>query len=415
MSTVDFSYLSSRNRKYPKRLVALANGTVFSVLSLSEAEKKRVRNILYLHVQRESRKCYVGITIMEAADRWGAGVAYRNNRRFGRAIQKHGWDAFDSYVVAIANDRNALSRAEVTAIVAAGGHKSKFTFNLSPGGDLVAENDKPIVGVHLLTGQSRHFKSGADAARKLRFRNIDMPMAVARGERSSVSNWWFRFQDDTEASPPVSWGRNLAKQKIRENQAKRVVAINYKTGEKRMFETTSDAALALKIEQSAVSQVARGESLSAKGWWFKFEGDNQTMPEVHGGLARWINKRDRKVYAVHLKTQEHREFRNCTVADSELGIYKGGAAMVASGERTSAADWWFSYEKSATPPTEFKSALVAKARSKPVVAVNLATRDEHEYPSAKTAAAALGVSRAAISYVIKGRLKAVKGFGFRFA
>jgi hypothetical protein len=69
----------------------------------------------------------------------------------------------------------------------------------------------------------------------------------------------------------------------------------------------------------------------------------------------------------------------------------------------------------AMPPKELKGALVAKARSKPVVAVDLATGGEQEYPNAKTAAAALDVSRAAISRVIKGQLKAVKGFGFRFA
>jgi hypothetical protein len=393
----------------------VANGTIFSVLAISETEKRKAANILYMHVQRHSRKCYIGITIMAAEDRWGSGVAYRKNRRFGNSIEKHGWGAFDSYVIAFATNRDALNEAEVAAIAAAGGHKSKFTYNLSPGGDVVAENEKPIVGVYLPTGKTRSFESGVDAARQLKIRNSDMPMAVARGERTSVADWWFRFESDEKAHPPKSWGYALGKEKVRAKQAKRVVAINYKTGERRLFDTTSDAAKALRVHQSAVSMVARGEDLSAKGWWFKFEGDNRPLPEVHGGLARWVIKRDRKICAVHLASGERREFRNCKVADNELGIYKGAAAMVASGERASAAGWWFSYDKAAAPPKEYKEALVAKARSKPVIATQIATGNEHSYPNAKTASAALGMSRAAISKAIKGHLGAVKGYRFRFA
>jgi hypothetical protein len=415
MITVDFSHLAPRNRKYPKQLVAVANGAIFSVLAMSEAEKRKATNILYLHVQRQNRKCYIGITIMAAEDRWGSGVAYRNNRRFGSSIKKHGWDAFDSYVIAFAKNRDALNKAEVAAIAAAGGHKSKFTYNLSPGGDLVAENDKPIVGVHLPTGEIRSFKSGADAARQLKIRNSDMPMAVARGERTSVADWWFKFASDDKAYPPKSWGYALGREKIRAKQAKQIVAINYKTGEQRLFDTTSDAARALKVHQSAVSMVARGDALSAKGWWFKFQGDNRSLPEVHGGLARWVNKRDRKIYAVQLASGERIEFRNCKVADNTLGLYKGAAAMVASGERTSAAGWWFSYSKTEEPPKDYKGALVAKARSKPVVATQIATGSEQDYPNAKIAAAALGVSRAAISKAINGQLSVVKGYRFRLA
>jgi len=138
------------------------------------------------------------------------------------------------------------------------------------------------------------------------------------------------------------------------------------------------------------------------------------MPQIHGAAAT-REKRDVAVYGVHLRTGERRSFRNCTAADSELSIYKGAAASVASGKRTSAADWWFSFNKDAQPPKAFKGALVAKTRSKPVVAINLETGATREFDSAKAAAAELGMSRAAISYVIKGKRKSVKGYKFLFA
>jgi hypothetical protein len=411
---VDFTHMSKRNSDFPRVSVHVANGAEFVALGLTEAELHQSTNVLYLHIHRESRKCYVGITVQEAAKRWFAGNAYKQNRRFGPAVTKHGWSAFDSYVLAFAEDREVLNAAEVAAIAAAGGHKSKYTYNLSPGGDMVAENDKPIVGVHLETGKLQNFKSGSDAARTLGIKNTDMPMAVARGERTSCDGWWFRFEDDVTAQPPVAWGESLRLNSVRDMQGKPVVAINLGTAEERTFPTTGAAAEALGIHQSQVSGIARGNDLSAKGWWFKFEGDTRPPPAIHGQKAGRL-LRDKVVYAVNLKTGRRHQFRNCTVADSELGIYMGAAAAVALGARTSAAGWWFTYDPDGAAPTEYKGALVATARSKAVIATELATGQETTFSSAKEAAAALSMSRATISFNISGKLKSAKGYSFRFA
>jgi len=411
---LDLTHLSAKNKKYKKREIVVANGAMFTVLAMTEWEMHKASSILYVHVQRDTKRCYIGITVMDAGDRWKGGIGYENNRRFGRAIKKHGWDSFCSYVLAFADDRDALNNAEITTISFAGGHKSNFTYNLSPGGDMVAENDKPLVGVLLGTNRERKFKSGTDAARQLGMSNADMPMAVARGERTSVAGWWFRFADDLTVQPPKSWGEDLRVESVRRKQGKKIIAINYVTGEKRIFQTTAEAGKLLGVHQSAVSMVAKGQNFSAKGWWFKFDGDTRAVPEIHGQKVGRL-KRDKKVYAVQLASGKKREFRNCTVADTELGIYKGAAASVASGERTSAADWWFSYENDKAPPKLFKGALVAKARSKAVLAVHLENGREQRFDSAKVAAETLGLSRAAISMVISGKRKSIKGYMFRLA
>ena len=98
-----------------------------------------------------------------------------------------------------------------------------------------------------------------------------------------------------------------------------------------------------------------------------------------------------------------------------MGIYKGAAASVASGSRTSAANWWFSYDNNKKPPEAFKFALVSKARSKPVTAKNLKNNEVVSFPSAKIAGEALGIPRSSISNVISGKIKSVKGFAFYFS
>ena len=409
----DFTHLSHLNARYKTRIVTVSNGAEFVALVMTLSEMRKAASVLYLHVHRDSRKCYVGITIMAAGARWTQGGAYRNNRRFGNAIKSHGWQTFDSYILAFAQDRDALNQAEVAAIVAAGGHKSRYTYNLSPGGDLVADNDKPIFGLNLNTGESRRFKSGVEASRQLGWDNVDRATEVARGEKTSTGGWWFRFEDDLTATAPTIWGEELRVASVRHRQGKPLVAIHLKTREERRFSTTKAAGDALGLNQSMVSMVASGRNLSAKGWWFKYEGDDRLMPLSYGQKVGRL-KRDKAIYAVNLRNGEHREFRNCTVASKELGLAQSSVSTVASGKRVSAGGWWFSYDKNAPSPAEYGANLMSKYRSKAVIATNIVTGIETEFSSAANAAVALGVSRAMISLILSGKRKPTRGYAFRF-
>ncbi len=332
----------------------------------------------------------------------------------GPAIKKYGWDAFESYVVCFADDRDSLNRAEIQAIAHAGGHKSRYTFNLSPGGDLVAENDKPLIGIDLSTGIQREFKSGSDAARKLGLSHVDLPMAVARGDRTSAAGWWFRFADDAKAKPPTRWGDDLRLSNVRKKQGRAVLAIHYASLEQRLFSTTAQAAKALGVKQSQVSSILNDDGVSAKGWWFKSPEDLAELPNIHGQRAGRL-KKDLQVFGVNLTDGSKRSFRNCTVADVELSLHKGASAAVAAGKRTSSGGWWFSYEEHKNQPELHGNALVAKARSKAVIATNSISGKSIQYESAKVAAEKLGMSRAAISKSIKSGSKPAKGYSFKLA
>lgn len=412
MSPKNFFEISSKNNGYKTQHIELANGVIFEVLDLTKPEISKASNILYLHINRATKQCYVGITEQQAHKRWYSGIAYNNNRRFGSAIKKYGWEQFDSHVLAFGNSREKLNKAEIDAIALAGGHGTKYTYNLSPGGDTVAENDIPIVGVNLKTGETKSFKSGSDAARALGFKSTDMPMAVARGNRTSVGNWWFRYESDKNKKPPEIWGNKLRVLEVQKKQSKNLIAISYETKEERRFKTLEEAAKSIGVTKGHISLVALGKNQSANGWWIKYEGDKTELPSIYGSAARRV-KRDQTVYAVNLKTGIVKSFRNCTVADVELGTYKGAAASVASGERTSAAGWWFSYDKNALPPTKFKGALVAEARSKPIVAIEISTNKETPFKSAKEAEVTLGIHRSTISNILKGKQESSKGYRFR--
>jgi len=136
------------------------------------------------------------------------------------------------------------------------------------------------------------------------------------------------------------------------------------------------------------------------------------MPKSWGTVAA-REKRDRTVFATNFKTAERRSFRNCTVADKELSLHKGAAASIASKERTSAGGWWFTYDEAEPLPQLYFASLVAKHRSKPVIARNLQTGEETTFPNAKAASAALGIPRSSISLIVQGKKAATKGYTFR--
>lgn len=266
MKAISYFHLSKKNKKYPAQIIEVANGAQFQALQLLKEEVSKATNVLYIHVNRQNRQCYIGITEQEAWKRWFSGLAYKNNRRFGAAIKKYEWDQFDSYILAFGESRESLNQAEKDAIAAAGGHKSKHTYNLSPGGDMVAENDIPIVGVNLDTGKSQKFKSGSDAARKIGLKSTDMPMAVARGERTSVANWWFRYEADEDKQAPTIWGNELRILEVQKKQSKNLIATSFETKGQRHYKTLEEAARDLGVTKGLISGVARGTSTSANGW-----------------------------------------------------------------------------------------------------------------------------------------------------
>jgi hypothetical protein len=152
---LDYRHLSPKNQVYQTREVCVKNGAVFVTLLMSPREMRRASSVLYLHVHQRTRTSYIGITIMPAGARLSIGYGYWHQFYFGNAIAKHGWDAFESHIVAFFDSRESANSAESSAIAAAGGHKFKYTYNLSPGGDVVSETDKPIIGLNLRTREER--------------------------------------------------------------------------------------------------------------------------------------------------------------------------------------------------------------------------------------------------------------------
>lgn len=90
---------------------------------------------VYMHVNRENGKRYIGITKRDAAQRWCNGNAYRRNRHFAAAIKKVGWDGFQHEIVSQGLSKEEAYEQEIALIQKYKSNDRRFGYNLTSGGD----------------------------------------------------------------------------------------------------------------------------------------------------------------------------------------------------------------------------------------------------------------------------------------
>jgi hypothetical protein len=401
----DYTNISARNGAYEKRVIEVAGGARFIVLHMTPAELARTKLLLYMHVNRETRKFYIGRSTMPAVNRFNRGNGYRLQKAMAAAIGHHGWDAFDTYVLALGDNDDSLSMLEVQAIKDAGGHKSHDNYNMSPGGEAVADNGKPVICVHMPTKTETEYESAHACGLALGI-DSDGITAVARGDmnsrgtarRQNIGDYYFYYKGETP-NYPDQWGKGARARRIAASQGRAVVAINYNNpSDIRRFQSMGEAARELGVHQSAVSGVARGKELSAGDWFFHFEDEPRELPKLRGSEAVWAD-RNVTVYAVNLTTGERTEHRNAMAAGQALGISPSSISTVLNRKRKSDSGYWFTSDPIAEPPKRFGKASVRFYKEQPIMAVERKTGMETPFPSAKAASIALGIHRSHICQV----------------
>lgn len=93
---------------------------------------------VYVHTNKTNGKRYVGITSQRPEDRWLCGHGYDRRLKFGRAIEKYGWDGFNHEImyeglseVEAKNMERALIREYLT-------QDDLYGYNMTSGGDGVS-------------------------------------------------------------------------------------------------------------------------------------------------------------------------------------------------------------------------------------------------------------------------------------
>ena len=331
--------LSQSNANYRKLAVTVSNNAVFEVLDVTIRELLSMRKVLYLHIHRSTRRCYIGQAKNSCRVRWQDGNGYKplHQPKLRAAIDKYGWDAFDSYALAIIENPQLRDQAETEAIKLAGGHRSEHTFNLAPGGRVTVDRSEPLEGYNYTSQSWRSFPSAAYAAEAIGVRSSNNIRRVVVGTSKSAKNWWFRLKGTT-TQPPSRWGQGSAIQKT-----KSVTAVRLSDGKEFQFESISAAAHAIGTHSSNVTAAVKAARGGVRaGHWLKYSASRISLPVLVGRAAGAL-KNGKPVRATNIVTGEERTFISGRAAAKELGFSEKNVPAALKGRVKTLRGWKLSY------------------------------------------------------------------------
>lgn len=157
---------------------------------------------VYVHINKDNKKCYVGITGRNPEERWGKnGIEYKNKcHHFWNAIQKYGWDNFDHEIIASNLTKKEAEQMEIILIEKLNSRNKEYGYNISKGG--TGGNQKEIFGVKqydLNANFIEQYESAAECARALGIDRTHITKCCKHGGKTH--GYMFCYSDNEITMP----------------------------------------------------------------------------------------------------------------------------------------------------------------------------------------------------------------------
>lgn len=92
---------------------------------------------VYMHINKENNKKYIGITQRNVEKRWQEGEGYAKQPLFYKAIKKYGWDNFEHKILLSNLTKETAFKMEIQFIKFYKSNQREFGYNISSGGGFV--------------------------------------------------------------------------------------------------------------------------------------------------------------------------------------------------------------------------------------------------------------------------------------
>lgn len=403
----DARHASLKNQKFTTKKIKVFSGAELLVLNLKDDELIKARKILYIHVNETNQKCYIGQTINTSKYRFENGRGYKSQKALSSAISEYGWSNFITYVICFADKKSTLDKIEKECITYIGGHKHHGNYNMSPGGDIVSDNGKPIVAVHLPTMKETSFTSGSAAARKLKI-HMDIPADVANklSKRDYHGDWYFYYKGNKPDYPKV-WGKNARVIKFRQSKGRPIVFINLKNkNEIKEYPSAIEASEKLGCSATDIYSVCAGRQKSVKGYFCFYKDEPKEIPSSFGYNSMRITK-SIPVWSLNLNDKKAKLIKhlNQSEASKFTEVHQSSISSILLGKRKSDNGYWFTSRLETTPPKfgEWGKSSVAKYKEIAVVATCVKTGKKFNYESSLKASKKLSIKNSSISRAINDK------------
>lgn len=196
---------------------------------------------VYVHINKENGKKYVGITSKENPNhRWNSGRGYQENTHLYAAIQKYGWDKFEHIILYSGLSEQEAKSMERRLIAKWDTQNPKFGYNMTSGGDGTPD-----------------FHPSEETRKKL---------SEAR-KRENLSEETLRRRSEALSGRKFS---DEHKRKIGDGNSKSIEMYTKDGKFLRVLHSARDAEIQFGVSHSHISQCCHNKRRSAGGYIWKF-------------------------------------------------------------------------------------------------------------------------------------------------
>lgn len=233
--------------------------------------------IIYKHTNLINGKCYIGQTMQHPADRWNDGKNYNRAFKFGRALDKYGWEGFSHEIL----ESNILSQEDANKLeeyYIAFYDSYVRGYNSTKGGDNCDHLGKSIVQISTDIKIIKEFQSCAEAERDTGILAQNISSCILGRQLTAGGFYWALADIDISAWKPPTSRKN-----------KPVICVE--TNE--IYENISTASKETGVSIAGISKCALREAITAGGlhWCYFEEYDEDWVPVLAkkvGGPTRPI-------------------------------------------------------------------------------------------------------------------------------
>lgn len=211
---------------------------------------------VYMHTNKVNRKKYIGITSQKPTSRWKNGKGYEEYTRFGRAIEKYGWDSFQHEILFTSLNRKEAESAEIKLIAKYQTQNPKFGYNLASGGLVNSgwsqseEAKKNLSEIHTGKPRTAETKEKISKTIKKKWENKNFSQ--------NMSNAMKRHWKNDEYRMKISGSNNY--------NAREVICVETN----KIYGSMTEAQKDTGIHHNNIYQVCCGERQTAGGYHWKY-------------------------------------------------------------------------------------------------------------------------------------------------
>lgn len=282
--------------------------------------KNSVKFCVYIHLNVDNQKKYIGITSQLFQDRWNKGNGYFGNNYFYNAIKKYGWDKFKHYAylsekwqeVFEEEDtkssyslslKEALDMEEKLIDICRKKYGKENIYNISAGGEgITGVNDKAVLQFTSSGDFLNKYTSAKNASIETNISYGSITQCCTHKSKSAGGYLWKYLDDVTELLIP----NNIVKKNIE------ILQYDINGDYIATYPSIKSASEKLGISKSQISLSCKNEEMLAGGFQWKKANSDKKIIQINK-----INYYKRQVYQYDLSGNYIATYDSISKAEKE--------------------------------------------------------------------------------------------------